>query len=162
LHGGAEVWVRSEAFQKVAAPDVRMAAALRYAPSCSARHDLLPRAGEQGGPRVLGYLTIARARSGCGRGARKDCFPCLRKDDARCALATGAVAVGATAGGVTTGAGGASSGAVHTLPPKIRRSAAPGRRNTTSPSVTAIRMVLPLLTDTLKIVPTSSIEPSGT
>jgi hypothetical protein len=66
----------------VAAPDVEMAGALRYARSCSDRHDLLPRAGENGGRRVLDYLNLAKTRAGCGRGGRKDCFPCLRKDDA--------------------------------------------------------------------------------
>jgi len=81
LRTRAEEWVRSEAFEKVATPDVGIAGGLRYARSCSARHDLLPRAAEKGGRRVLDYLNIARTLGGCGRNARKDCFPCLRKDD---------------------------------------------------------------------------------
>jgi hypothetical protein len=82
LRARAEEWVRSEAFKKVAAPEVEIAGALRYAKSCSDRHDLLPRAAENGGRRVLDYLNVAKAPSGCGRHASKDCFPCLRKDHA--------------------------------------------------------------------------------
>lgn len=82
LRGRAEEWIRSEAFKKVAAPDVELAGALRYARSCSDRHDLLPRAAEAGGRRVLDYLNIAKTPGGCGRGGRKDCFPCLRTDSA--------------------------------------------------------------------------------
>ena len=82
LRGRAEAWVRSEAFKRVAVPDVEIAGALRYAKSCSDRHDLLPRAAEKGSRRVLDYLNMAKTPSGCGRNARKDCFPCMRKDDA--------------------------------------------------------------------------------
>jgi len=82
IRARAEGWIRSDAFKKVAAPDVALAGALRYASSCSARHDLLSSAAERGGRRVLDFLNIARAPAGCGRHAREDCFPCLRKDDA--------------------------------------------------------------------------------
>lgn len=82
LRGRAEAWVRSEAFKRVATPDVEIAGALRFARSCSDRHDLLSQAAEKGGRRVLDYLNVAKALSGCGRNARKDCFPCMRKDGA--------------------------------------------------------------------------------
>jgi len=82
LRARAEEWVRSEAFKKVAAPDVEIAGGLRYAKSCSDRHALLPRAAEKGGRRVLDWLNIAKTRAGCGRNGRQDCYPCLRKDDA--------------------------------------------------------------------------------
>jgi predicted negative regulator of RcsB-dependent stress response len=82
LRARAEKWVRSEKFQKVALPDVELAGALRYAKSCSDRHELLPRAGEQGERRVLDFLHVAKVPAGCGSGARKDCYPCLRKDNA--------------------------------------------------------------------------------
>lgn len=82
LRAKAEEWVRSDAFKKVADPDVEIAGALRYAKSCSDRHDLLASAGEKGGRRVLDFLNIAKVPGGCGRSGSKDCFPCLRKDDA--------------------------------------------------------------------------------
>jgi hypothetical protein len=82
LRKRAEEWVRSEAFEKVAAPDVALAGALRYARSCADRHALLPRAAEQGGERTLDFLHVARTPAGCGSNARKDCYPCLRKDTA--------------------------------------------------------------------------------
>lgn len=78
----AEEWIRSDDFKKVATPDVLIAAGLRYAKSCSDRHDLLSSAAEHGEKRVLDYLNIAKAKGGCGRRGRDDCFPCLRKDDA--------------------------------------------------------------------------------
>lgn len=82
LRSRATKWVRSDAFKKVADTDVGLAGALRYAASCSERHDLLPVAAEKGGTRVLDFLKVARRTVGCGRRARDDCFPCLRKDDA--------------------------------------------------------------------------------
>jgi hypothetical protein len=83
VRSGAEAWVRSPAFKSHASePDVALAGALRYAASCTARHDLLPTAAEKGGQRTLAFLKIAKAPAGCGRNARKDCFPCLRQDDA--------------------------------------------------------------------------------
>lgn len=82
LRAKAEEWVRSEAFKKVADADVEIAGALRYAKSCSVRHELLPRAAEKGGRRVLDYLNLAKVPGGCGRNGSKDCFPCLRKDAA--------------------------------------------------------------------------------
>jgi hypothetical protein len=82
LRTRAEEWVKSDAFKKVAEPDALIAGALRYAGSCSDRHDLLPRAAENGGKRTLDFLNVAKAPGGCGRRARDDCFPCLRKDGA--------------------------------------------------------------------------------
>ena len=82
LRARAEQWVRSSAFKQVADPDVALAGALRYATSCGERHDLLPTAGEKGGERVLAFLKIAKVPAGCGRSASKDCFPCLRHDEA--------------------------------------------------------------------------------
>ncbi len=76
----AERWVRSPDFEKVASQPVAVAAGLRYAKSCSARHDLLPRAGEIGDRRALAYLKLMKIRSGCGRRGHDDCFPCVRKD----------------------------------------------------------------------------------
>ena len=82
LRTRAEEWVKSDAFKKIAEPDLLIAGALRYAGSCSDRHDLLPRASDNGGKRTLDFLNIAKAPGGCGRRARNDCFPCLRKDNA--------------------------------------------------------------------------------
>jgi hypothetical protein len=82
LRARAEEWIKSDGFKKVAEPDVLIAGALRYAGSCSDRHDLLPRAAENGAKRTLDFLNIAKAPGGCGRRGRNDCFPCLRKDDA--------------------------------------------------------------------------------
>jgi hypothetical protein len=82
LRTRAEEWVKSDAFRKVAEPDVLIAGALRYAGSCSDRHDLLPRAADNGAKRTLDFLNVAKAPGGCGRRARDDCFPCLRKDSA--------------------------------------------------------------------------------
>jgi len=82
LRTRAEEWIKSDAFKKVAEPDVLIAGALRYATGCSDRHDLLPRAGENGERRTLDFLNVAKAPGGCGRRARDDCFPCLRKDSA--------------------------------------------------------------------------------
>jgi hypothetical protein len=82
LRTRAEEWVKSDAFKKVAEPDVLIAGALRYASSCSDRHDLLPRAADNGAKRTLDFLNVAKAPGGCGRRARDDCFPCLRKDSA--------------------------------------------------------------------------------
>jgi hypothetical protein len=82
LRQRAEEWVKSDAFKKVAEPDVLIAGALRYAGSCSDRHDLLPRAADNGAKRTLDFLNVAKAPGGCGRRARNDCFPCLRKDSA--------------------------------------------------------------------------------
>jgi serine/threonine protein kinase len=78
----AQEWVvQSPEFLKHAAPNVEVAAKLRYAKSCAARHALLPRVAEVGDRRALAYLKIMKNRSGCGRRNRDDCFPCLRKDD---------------------------------------------------------------------------------
>jgi len=82
LRARSEEWIKSDAFKKVAEPDVLIAAALRYAGSCSDRHDLLPRAADNGAKRTLDFLNVAKAPGGCGRRARDDCFPCLRKDSA--------------------------------------------------------------------------------
>jgi hypothetical protein len=82
LHNRAETWVKSDAFKKAASPDVQVAGALRYAKSCSERHELLERAGEVGTQRALDYLKIAKTGGGCGRSGRDDCFPCLRRDNA--------------------------------------------------------------------------------
>jgi eukaryotic-like serine/threonine-protein kinase len=81
LRARAERWVRSNDFQKVASPEIQVAAGLRYGRSCSDRHALLSRAGEVGDKRALAYLKIMRVRTGCGRRGRSDCFSCLRKDD---------------------------------------------------------------------------------
>src|SRR5262249_1702742 len=82
LRQRAAQWLKSDAFKKVASPDVEIAAALRYSTSCSARHDVLSRAAEQGEERTLASLSVLKAPVGCGRRANKDCFPCLRKDSA--------------------------------------------------------------------------------
>jgi len=82
LRQRAEQWLKSDAFKKVAPPDVEIAAALRYSTSCSARHDVLSRAAEKGDKRTLAFLKVIKVPSGCGRRANKDCFPCLRKDSA--------------------------------------------------------------------------------
>jgi hypothetical protein len=78
----AERIVRSPQFYKIASPSVQVAGALRYAKSCSSRHEMLTKVGEHGDKRALAYLKIMKNRSGCGRRGRDDCFPCMRKDDA--------------------------------------------------------------------------------
>jgi hypothetical protein len=59
-----------------------MTAQLLTAAKCTDKHDMLDRAAQIGDERTLTYLKVLSSPTGCGRGARKDCYPCLRRDDA--------------------------------------------------------------------------------
>ncbi len=50
--------------------------------ACDKRHDLLERAGADGDARVLAVLKTMKNARGCGFASMRDCWPCMRKDDA--------------------------------------------------------------------------------
>ncbi|MCA9631026.1 MAG: protein kinase [Myxococcales bacterium] len=77
----AEKWLAGEQFQKNSSPALNIAVALRQAKSCRQRHGLLLRAKNVGDKRALPYLHRFASPTGCGRGGRGDCNPCLRRDD---------------------------------------------------------------------------------
>ncbi|MGE0325047.1 MAG: protein kinase [Polyangiaceae bacterium] len=77
----AEKWLASEQFQKNSSPALNIAVALRTAKSCGQKHGLLLRAKNVGDKRSLPYLHRFATPTGCGRGGRSDCNPCMRKDD---------------------------------------------------------------------------------
>ena len=55
---------------------------LRAARECKTYRDLLDRARDQGDPRALPSLRQLKKETGCGLFRNKDCYGCLRKDDA--------------------------------------------------------------------------------
>lgn len=77
----SEKWLAGEQFQKNSSPALNIAVALRAAKSCRQRRGLLLRAKNVGDKRALPYLHRFASPTGCGRGGRGDCNPCLRKDD---------------------------------------------------------------------------------
>ncbi len=77
----AEKWLASDEFQQNSSPALNIAVALRNAKSCGQRSGLLMRAKNAGDKRSLTYLHRFAQPTGCGRGGRGDCNPCLRKDD---------------------------------------------------------------------------------
>jgi hypothetical protein len=78
----AEEWLGSEQFRRSASPALGIAGQLRAARRCQEKLALLAFARELGDQRTLDYLKVLTSKTGCGRGARDDCYPCLRKDAA--------------------------------------------------------------------------------
>ena len=81
---------KARAQRSLARADVRAKASpaasvyldLRTANGCTARHELLVRAKDDGDPRVLTALKSMKATRGCGFLGARDCWPCLRRDEA--------------------------------------------------------------------------------
>jgi serine/threonine-protein kinase len=65
-----------------ASPAAAVLIELREAKDCEEKRAAVERAGEQGDSRALAELRSLSKKSGCGRRARFDCWPCLRKDHA--------------------------------------------------------------------------------
>jgi eukaryotic-like serine/threonine-protein kinase len=65
-----------------ASPAASVLLELRTAKNCEARHDLMERAKEHGDARILPMLKQLKNPRGCGFMGVRDCYPCLRKDDA--------------------------------------------------------------------------------
>ena len=76
----ADQGLRSAQFAPLAAPELSIAVALRFATTCPQRYDLLPRAKEIGDERALGYLNLYKFSTGCGPRKKDDCYACLRAD----------------------------------------------------------------------------------
>ena len=55
---------------------------LRGANGCTARHDLLGRAKDDGDARLLPTLKSMKPTRGCGFLGARDCWPCIRRDEA--------------------------------------------------------------------------------
>jgi len=73
-------WMHTRSFQRVASPDVAVAAELALAKSCSQRQALLRRAKNVGGKRALVQLDRMSAESYCAKD-EPDCLACLAKGD---------------------------------------------------------------------------------
>ena len=73
-------WLRSPAFRKAAPRSLIVAADLRTAQTCEAALALLPEAKQVADERSLQQLIYWTQKTGCGRGRKHDCMPCLRKD----------------------------------------------------------------------------------
>jgi serine/threonine-protein kinase len=76
----AEKWLHSPQFDRAASDALRVAARLRLAPTCEAKHAMLPMAAKAGGAAALVYLHELEAETGCGLSGASDCYSCLRKD----------------------------------------------------------------------------------
>jgi serine/threonine-protein kinase len=76
----AEKWLHSPQFDRAASDALRVAARLRLAPTCDAKHAMLPSAAKAGGAAALIYLHELEAETGCGLSGASDCYSCLRKD----------------------------------------------------------------------------------
>jgi serine/threonine-protein kinase len=82
--------IRKRATTTLGRPDVRANASpatgvfldLKASKTCTDRHELLERVGESGDARVLPTLKALKNPRGCGFMGMRDCWPCLRKDDA--------------------------------------------------------------------------------
>jgi hypothetical protein len=55
---------------------------LKAAKGCAERHDLLDRVKDSGDTRLLPTLKAMKSSRGCGFAGMRDCWPCMRKDDA--------------------------------------------------------------------------------
>jgi len=80
VHSRAEKWLRSPQFDRAASDALRVAAKIRFAPTCEAKHALLPMTGKAGGSAALNYLHELQGETGCGLSGKNDCFTCLRGD----------------------------------------------------------------------------------
>jgi len=76
----AEKWMHTPQFDRAASDALRIAAKLRFAPNCEAKHALLALAGKAGGGAALAYLHELQGESGCGLSGKSDCYTCLRGD----------------------------------------------------------------------------------
>ena len=79
--GRAAKWLNSPQFDRAASDALRVAAKVRFAPTCEAKHALLPMAGKSGGSAALAVLQELRAETGCGLSGKNDCYPCMRGDN---------------------------------------------------------------------------------
>lgn len=74
--------VSRPAVRQHASPDTALAIELQLADGCEAKHELLERAEQQGGPRVLAYLRyLTKPQPGCGPLGMLDCWMCMRQDN---------------------------------------------------------------------------------
>lgn len=74
--------VSRPAVRQHASPDTALAIEIQLADGCEAKHELLERAGQEGGPRVLGYLKyLNKSQPGCGPLGMLDCWMCMRQDN---------------------------------------------------------------------------------
>lgn len=74
--------VSRPAVRQHASPDTALAIELQLADGCDAKHDLMERAEQQGGPRVLAYLRyLTKPQPGCGPLGVLDCWMCMRQDN---------------------------------------------------------------------------------
>ena len=82
--------LRTRTAKSLAKPEVRAHATpaagvlldLKAAPTCVAKHELLPRVKENGDARLAGTLKSFKATRGCGFIGRMDCWGCMRRDTA--------------------------------------------------------------------------------
>jgi hypothetical protein len=65
-----------------ASPAASLALDIKAAKTCDARYALLERAKSEGDARVLAVLKPMEQKSGCGFLGRRDCWSCMRKDEA--------------------------------------------------------------------------------
>ncbi len=90
LLGAKSPATKTRAARNLSRADVRAKASpaasvyidLRAANGCGARHELLSRAKDDGDARVLPALKAMKATRGCGFLGARDCWPCLRRDEA--------------------------------------------------------------------------------
>jgi len=80
VHARAQKWMRTPQFDRAASDALRIAAKLRVASTCDAKHALLPTTGKVGGAAALAVLYELRSESGCGLSGKSDCYPCMRND----------------------------------------------------------------------------------
>ncbi len=77
----AAKWLHTPQFDRAASDALRVAAKIRFAPTCEAKHALLPMVGKSGGSAALSVLQELRGESGCGLSGKEDCYACLRGDN---------------------------------------------------------------------------------
>ena len=77
----AAKWLHTPQFDRAASDALRVAAKIRFAPTCEAKHALLPMVGKSGGSAALSVLQELRGESGCGLSGKDDCYACLRGDN---------------------------------------------------------------------------------
>ncbi|MFO0575414.1 MAG: serine/threonine-protein kinase [Polyangia bacterium] len=74
--------VARPAVRQHASQDTALAIELQLADGCDAKNELLERAGQEGGQRVLGYLRyLTKPQPGCGPLGMLDCWMCMRQDN---------------------------------------------------------------------------------
>lgn len=74
--------VSRPAVRQHASQDTALAIELQLADGCDAKNELLERAGQEGGQRVLAYLKyLTKPQPGCGPLGMLDCWMCMRQDN---------------------------------------------------------------------------------